>query len=94
VIPHEFWAGLLIFAAAVSLALLVRRIRAGRISAMAAAGGVLFRLGLMIIGALFLTGTAQRSPAAFLAGLAVVAAGAVLNLAAAFTAWLGGRGRE
>jgi hypothetical protein len=83
---HLFWAALLIAVAGVSLVLLLRRVRAGSVPAMAAAGGVVFRVGLMLVGALYLAGIAPRSRTAFLAALGVIAAGAVLNLLSALFA--------
>jgi protein-S-isoprenylcysteine O-methyltransferase Ste14 len=76
----QFWAILLIVAAAVSLAFAVRRIMRGDLHGLRAAGAVVFRLGLMLVGAVYATGLVYRSRAAVLTGFGVAAVGILLNL--------------
>jgi hypothetical protein len=81
-----FWAILLIAAASVSLAFTVRRIRAGTVGGLAAAGAVVFRAGLIAVGAVYAAGLAA-SRTALLIGFGVVAIGAILNLLGAVAVW-------
>jgi protein-S-isoprenylcysteine O-methyltransferase Ste14 len=76
----QFWALLLIVAAAVSLAFAVRRIVRGEQRGLGAAGAVVFRLGLIVVGLVYATGLVYRSRTAVLAGFGIAAAGALLNL--------------
>jgi hypothetical protein len=76
----QFWAILLIVAAAVSLGFAVRRIRRGAVRGLGAAGAIVFRLGLIVVGVVYATGLVYRSRAALLAGFGIAAVGAVLNL--------------
>lgn len=80
-----FWPALLILAAAVSLAFVVRRIVRNEIGGVAAAGAVLFRVGLILVGVVYAAALPFRAPAALYAALGVAALGAVLNLVGAFT---------
>jgi hypothetical protein len=76
-----FWAVLLVVAAAVSLAFVVRSLPRRQLHGMAAAGAVLFRAGLIAVGLVYAAGLALRSRPALLGALALAAAGAVLHLA-------------
>lgn len=87
----RIWALLLIAAAAVSLFFAIRRIRRGGVPRLLAAGAVLFRVGLVFIGLVYVTGLVHRSRAALLAAFGVAAAGAVLNLISTITSVRAGR---
>jgi hypothetical protein len=80
----HFWPILLIIAAAVSLAFVVRRIGRGELPGLAGAGAVLFRVGLIGAGIVYAAALPYRAPGALYAVLGIAAAGAVLSLASVF----------
>jgi hypothetical protein len=81
-----FWPALLIAAAALSLAFVVRRGLRSEISGIALAGPVIFRIGLILVGIVYAAALPYRAPAALFAALAIAASGAVLSLVSVFVA--------
>ena len=76
------WGGVLAVAAAVAIVLQVRSWRAGRMSTLQLAAGLIARVGFLFLGVMYaarLTEGWQRAP---FIGLGIVGVGIVLNLTA------------
>lgn len=79
---YEIWGLVLIIVTLVTVFLLIRRFRAGRITTLHLVAGLIARAGFLLLGIVYVTEIIDRNRRAPIYGLAVVGAGIALNLLA------------